>query len=357
MNDGKNLTSPAVELRGVSKRYDGKVILDGIDLAAARGEFLALVGPSGSGKSTLLRMVSGIDAPDAGEVCLQGENVTRLPAYRRPVHTVFQNYALFPHLTVAGNVDFPLSVAGVPRPERERRVHQALGWVKLDEFAARRVDQLSGGQQQRVALARALVKEPQCVLLDEPLAALDVHLRGHTLQLLQELQARLGVTYLYVTHDREEALRAAHRVGVLRAGRLEQVGTPEEVYFRPRTLFVAEFLGPINWLAGVAEVLDGKPGVRLRGGPWVPVPPPFVGAVRLGVRPAHVRLAPDGWLPLRVAGREFRGDAVLLRLEGENGVSLHAEVRADAALPAVGAEVRAGWASEAAHVFEDVSGR
>jgi ABC-type Fe3+/spermidine/putrescine transport system ATPase subunit len=346
----------AVELGGVTKWYDGKVILDGVDLSLPRGEFLALVGPSGSGKSTLLRMVSGIDVPDAGKVWLQGKEVTHEPPYRRPVHTVFQNYALFPHLTVAGNVDFPLRVAGVPRAERDQRVRQALNWVKLDEFAERRIDQLSGGQQQRVALARALVKEPQCVLLDEPLAALDMHLRGHTLQLLQELQARLGLTYLYVTHDREEALRAAHRIGILRGGRLEQLDTPEEVYHRPRTAFVAEFMGPINWLRGVVEASAGRPGLRLPGGHWTPLPTKTTadaGSLRLGVRPAHVRLCADGGLPVRVAGRQFRGDTILLHLTDETGVNLHAEMRTDGSPPGQGELVRAAWAVEAVHVFSD----
>ena len=353
MGDERLTSNPAVELRAVSKRYGGCLVLDDVNLALARGEFFALVGPSGSGKSTLLRMISGMDTPDAGEIWLEGVNVTGQAAHRRPVHTVFQNYALFPHLDVAGNVAFPLAVAGVSRPERAARVRRALSWVKLEDLASRRIDQLSGGQQQRVALARALVKEPSCVLLDEPLAALDIHLRGHTLAFLQELQSRLAVTYLYVTHDRDEALRAAHRIGVLRAGRLEQVGAPEEVYHRPKTAFVAEFMGPINWLPGVIASQNGTPGIRLYQGSWTPAAAtglPENRAVKLGIRPADIRLAQDGWLAARVTAREFRGDSRLLKVSaGEQPV--HVEIRADEAAPGIGEEVRLTWPAAAAHIF------
>ena len=245
---------PAVELKGVCKGFGDRTILSGIDLAIARGEVLVLVGPSGSGKSTLLKIVSGIETPDAGQVWLSGEDCTEVPPYRRPVHTVFQNYALFPHLDVAGNVAFPLAVAGVPAARRGPLVEQALGWVHMQRHARRRIDALSGGEKQRVALARALVDQPQCVLLDEPLSALDPHLRAGTLELLEELQAELGLTYLFITHDREEALRIGHRIGVLNHGRLEQIGPPEEVYRRPATAFVASFLGKINWLSGINEL-------------------------------------------------------------------------------------------------------
>src|SRR3954469_21912925 len=226
------------------------MVLDDINLSVARGEIVVIVGPSGCGKSTLLKIVSGIETADRGQVLLSGRDCTALPAYRRPVHTVFQNYALFPHLDVTADVAFPLNVAGVPRAAGERLVHEALGWVKLQAHARRRVDSLSGGERQRVALARALVDSPHCVLLDEPLSALDPHLRAETLELLQGIQKRLETTFLFITHDREEALRLGHRIGVLNGGRLEQVGTPQEMYDAPRTAFVASFLGKINWIAG-----------------------------------------------------------------------------------------------------------
>ena len=342
---------PAVELRRIHKRYGQRVILNGIDLAIGRGEVVVLVGPSGSGKSTLLKMVSGIETPDEGEVWLSGQLSNQIPPYRRPVHTVFQNYALFPHLDVAGNVAFPLAVAGVPRQERARLVEQALGWVKMQPHARRRVDTLSGGERQRVALARALVDQPQCVLLDEPLSALDPHLRAATLELLQELQSRLSLTYLYITHDREEALRIGHRIGVLNHGRLEQLGSPEEVYQRPRTLFVASFLGRINWLAGEI-VANGDSRTLFVGGRPVPVPAPMSSAekVQLGIRPEDLHVVSDGWVTAQVVSRQFSGDSTSLRLKLESGETVLVDERPPS--PAqVGETVKLRWDSQAAHVF------
>ena len=339
----------AVQLVGIHKRLGERAVLAGIDLAVDRGEFFALLGPSGSGKSTLLKMVSGIDTPDRGNVLLAGRAVTALPPYRRPVHTVFQNYALFPHLNVLDNVAFPLRVAGRPRTECAARAQTALGWVRLEAFARQRVDRLSGGERQRVALARALVDEPEVVLLDEPLSALDPHLRGQTLELLQETQARLGATYLYVTHDREEALRAAHRVGVLNNGRLEQVGTPEDLYHRPRTAFVAGFVGPINWLPPtliadlrlqIADLSIQSAICNLKS------------AIRLGVRPEHLRLGGAGFLTARVVQRQFAGASVSVRLNAA-GTMLTAELRGEDVVPAVGEEVGVEWSPERAHVFEE----
>jgi ABC-type Fe3+/spermidine/putrescine transport system ATPase subunit len=331
-------------------------VLDGIDLAVNKGEVFALVGPSGSGKSTLLKMISGIDSPDQGQVFLAGREVTALPAYRRAVHTVFQNYALFPHLDVAANVAFPLRVAGMNRRDAAARVQTALGWVHMAPFASRRVTTLSGGERQRVALARALVDEPQCVLLDEPLSALDPHLRAQTLELLQEIQSRLGVTYLYVTHDREEALRAAHRVGVLNAGRLEQVGAPEEVYRHPRTPFVASFVGPMNWFVGEVSTCDGQRGVRLNGGEWLPLDAPLPGRVRLGVRPENVQLGERGFLQGRVVSRQFSGASVALKLAAESGVLIAAELPSHGCAPGVGETTWVSWAPEAAHWFPEIDG-
>ena len=354
LKDSLAATPPAIELHAVRKSYAGREILCGVDLSIGRGEIFALVGPSGSGKSTLLKLVSGIETPDAGDVRLAGESVVGVPPYRRRVHTVFQNYALFPHLDVAGNVRFPLSVAGVSRDESRQRVERALGWVGLERFARRSVDALSGGERQRVALARALVDEPECVLLDEPLSALDPHLRGRTLELLQEIQARLRVTYLYVTHDREEALRAAHHVGVLNHGRLEQVGSPEEVYHKPATDFVASFVGTITWFDGELMNQQEQPGVRLASGSFVPLAgqaAPRSNRVRLGVRPEDVQLGDDGFVRAKVLNRQFAGATVSLRLQVENGPVLAAEVRNDARVPATDEFVGVRWEPRAAHLF------
>ena len=296
------------------KQFGAHTVLDGIELSIARGEVFVLVGASGSVKSTALKLVSGIEVPDNGQVWLHGKDVTNLPPYRRAVHTVFQNYALFPHLNVQENVAFPLSVAGIAKSEQIRRVHEALAWVQLQRFAQRRVETLSGGERQRVALARALVNKPQCLLLDEPLSALDPHLRAQTLELLQDVQIRLGVTYLYVTHDREEALRIGTRIGVLNRGRLEQIGTPEEVYRRPATAFVASFLGRINWLPG-----------RVSG--TIGAPLPASKDIKLGVRPEHLRLASEGPLSAQIVAKQFSGQSMLVRMIAADGTPLIADVR------------------------------
>jgi ABC-type Fe3+/spermidine/putrescine transport system ATPase subunit len=344
---------PAVELRGVTKRFGPRVILDNIDLSVARGEVLALVGPSGSGKSTLLKIVSGIESADSGRVLLAGSDCTDQPPYRRPVHTVFQSYALFPHLDVASNVAFPLTVAGTSAADRKRLVEAALGWVKLKRHASRRVESLSGGERQRVALARALVDSPQCVLLDEPLSALDPHLRAETAELLQDIQSRLGTTFLFITHDREEALRLGHRIGVLNGGRLEQLGAPEDMYRRPQTAFVASFLGRINWMAGQIS-RDGN-GTRLiisghsmpsLNGCQLPA-----GDIKVGVRPEDLRIDPAGWLTANVVGRQFLGDSVVVRLALADGTQLTMDERPPLAAAAVGAQVRLSWTADCIHLF------
>lgn len=345
--------SPAVELRGISKRFGSRVVLDQIELSVARGEVLVIVGPSGCGKSTLLKIVSGIESPDTGCVLLSGQDCTSLPPYRRPVHTVFQNYALFPHLDVAANVAFPLSVAGTAGAEMERLVAEALGWVKLQQHAHRRVDSLSGGERQRVALARALVDSPECVLLDEPLSALDPHLRAETLELLQDIQRRLGTTFLFITHDREEALRLAHRIGVLNGGRLEQVGTPEEMYDSPRTAFVASFLGKINWIAGDLALSGGNRALVVAG-QAVPCENGNAlasGPVMLGIRPEDVQIAADGWLSAQITGRQFLGDSVVVELQLAGGTLLHADCRELNGDATIGRQVQLRWTPETAHLF------
>jgi ABC-type Fe3+/spermidine/putrescine transport system ATPase subunit len=347
-------SSPAVEFRTVRKRFGKRTVLDGVDLAIGRGEVFVLVGPSGGGKSTALKMVSGIDSPDAGAVWLNGRDVTALPPYRRAVHTVFQNYALFPHLNVSQNVAFPLSVKGVAAAECNRRVQEALGWVRMQKHSGRRIAMLSGGEKQRVALARALVNEPQCLLLDEPLSALDPHLRAATLELLQDIQSRLNVTYLYITHDREEALRIADRIGVLNRGRLEQVGSPEEIYQRPRTAFVASFFGRMNWLRGELQSSGGLSALRLASGEIVPLAsaaPPSSSAVKLGVRPEDMRLGGVGLLEAQVIGRQFFGPSVLVRMVAKDGSPLVANVREPLPDVDVGSRVSVSWPAAAAHLY------
>jgi ABC-type Fe3+/spermidine/putrescine transport system ATPase subunit len=345
-----DIHAPAVELRGVSKRFGQRVILDSIDLQVARGEVLVLVGQSGSGKSTLLKIVSGIETPDAGRVLLAGRDCTELPPHRRAVHTVFQSYALFPHLDVTGNIAFPLRIAGVSPKEQEQLVTTALCWVKLEQHARRRVESLSGGERQRVALARALVDSPECVLLDEPLSALDPHLRAETLELLKGIQVRLGTTFLFITHDREEALRLGHRIGVLNHGRLEQVGTPEEIYERPQTAFVASFLGRINWLPGE---LNGEASLSIAGKnvPCAVRVAASSGRVKVGVRPEDVQIDPDGYFEAVVVGRDFLGDSVIVRMTLADGTALVADQRAPLAVAEVGRQVRVGWSPDVVHLF------
>jgi putative spermidine/putrescine transport system ATP-binding protein len=272
----------SVSLRGVRKVFtsgDSAVTaVAGVDLDVADGEFFAMLGPSGSGKTTVLRLIAGFEQPTAGRILLDGEDVGRLAPFQRDVNTVFQDYALFPHMTVAENVAYGLRVKGVPRVERRRRVDEALATVRLAGYGPRRPAQLSGGQRQRVALARALVNRPRVLLLDEPLGALDLRLREQMQVELKAIQREVGVTFLFVTHDQGEALTMSDRIAVFNAGRVEQVGTPLEIYERPATPFVAGFVGNSNLLTGaVARRLLGTDGTYV-------------------LRPEKVRLAEPGEL-------------------------------------------------------------
>jgi putative spermidine/putrescine transport system ATP-binding protein len=237
---------PAIRVLGLRKNYGSVVALDGVDITIERGEFFTLLGPSGSGKTTLLRLIAGFERPDAGVIELGGRDISRVPPYSRDVNTVFQDYALFPHMTVAENVQYGLRVRRVPKAERRERATRALEMVRLGGLGGRKPTQLSGGQRQRVALARAIVNEPQVLLLDEPLGALDFKLRQEMQIELQHVQREVGITFVYVTHDQEEALAMSDRIAVLSNGRIEQVGTPLEVYERPQTDFVAGFIGISN---------------------------------------------------------------------------------------------------------------
>ncbi len=235
-----------IRLRGLTKRYGEVVAVDGVDLDIAPGEFFTLLGPSGSGKTTTLRMIAGFETPDDGTVELGGEDVSRLPPYDRPVNTVFQDYALFPHMTVRQNVEYGLTVKKVSKGERRERAGQALDMVQLGSFGERKPSQLSGGQRQRVALARAIVNRPRVLLLDEPLGALDLKLRQEMQIELKSIQRDVGITFVYVTHDQEEALTMSDRVAVFNRGRIEQVGPPAEVYEHPESEFIAGFVGVSN---------------------------------------------------------------------------------------------------------------
>ena len=250
-DDGTAVAPPfAVAMRGVTKRFSGVVAVDCVDLDVETGEFFSMLGPSGSGKTTMLRMIAGFEQPTAGTIWLGGIDVTRQPPFDRDVNTVFQDYALFPHMTVEQNIEYGLKVRKVARSERRTRVGDALATVRLDGYGARRPSELSGGQRQRVALARALVNHPRVLLLDEPLGALDLKLRGEMQIELKQIQRQVGITFIFVTHDQEEALTMSDRIAVFRAGRIEQIGTPSELYERPGSEFVAGFVGTSNLLSG-----------------------------------------------------------------------------------------------------------
>ena len=267
---------PDIRVTGLTKRYGAVTAVDAIDLEIGQGEFFTLLGPSGSGKTTTLRMVAGFERPDGGTIQLAGEDVSRLPPYERPVNTVFQDYALFPHMTVQENVEYGLMVKKVKKGDRRARAASALEMVRLDGFGGRKPSQLSGGQRQRVALARAIVNQPKVLLLDEPLGALDLKLRQQLQIELKQIQGELGMTFVYVTHDQEEALTMSDRIAVFNEGRIEQIGTPAEMYEHPRTEFVAGFIGTSNVLERgdrrftvrpekirvlPAEAPEGEPGV------------------------------------------------------------------------------------------------
>jgi spermidine/putrescine transport system ATP-binding protein len=296
----------AVSVRALSKTFGqgdyAITALDSVELDILENEFFTLLGPSGCGKTTLLRLIAGFELPTEGSISLQGEGITDKPPHRRPVNTVFQSYALFPHMTVAENIGFGLRMLGKPTAEIKQTTERMLALVQLEAMAGRRTDQLSGGQQQRVALARALAPAPKVLLLDEPLAALDLKLRKNMQLELKSLQAETGITFVFVTHDQEEALTMSDRIAVMKSGKILQIGTPRDIYDRPTHRFVADFIGDINILEGTIEQTDGDLAtVRLRDGSMVSAhlgtASARSGDVSVAIRPENVRLASAGETP------------------------------------------------------------
>jgi putative spermidine/putrescine transport system ATP-binding protein len=325
----------AVEFNNVSRNFGAVLAVNGVDLAIAEGSFFAMLGPSGSGKTTCLRLISGFEKPTGGRVSIFGQDMTAIPPNRRNVNTVFQDYALFPHMSVADNVAYGLMVKGVERRIRAAKVEEMLALVRLEGYGARRPAQLSGGQRQRVALARALVNEPRVLLLDEPLGALDLKLREQMQDELKALQRRLGITFVFVTHDQGEALSMADTVAVFANGRVAQVGPPQEIYERPRSRFVADFVGSSNVLS---------PALTQRlGGPshWA------------SLRPEALRLvAPGaGRIDARAGAARYLGAGNRLVLD-VGGQPLSAIAPAGMTLPEPGAAVGLDWDASALHLME-----
>jgi spermidine/putrescine transport system ATP-binding protein len=321
------MAEPIVRLSGICKRYAEMVAVESLDLDIAAGEFVVLLGPSGSGKTTILSMMGGFTAPSAGRVLIAGEDVTDLPPAKRPTATVFQDYALFPHMSVRSNVAFGLAMRRMPKAERQRRAEEVLQLVGLEGFGGRGVHQLSGGQRQRVALARAIAVEPKVLLLDEPLGALDLALRRQMQEELVRIQKRLGTTFVHVTHDQEEAMSIADRVVVMNMGRVEDMGPPSRVYLRPASLFTACFMGESNILRG--EVVDATSGVAwvktCVGTLTVPAHAAIGDLVTLSIRPEQLLVggAGDGALPLgcgTVTETSFQGTHLRARVAtGDDG--------------------------------------
>ena len=324
--------TPAVEFRDVCRFFGAVRAVDRVSMEIAEGEFFAMLGPSGSGKTTCLRLIAGFEQPTHGEVRIFGQGMGGVPPYRRAVNTVFQDYALFPHLNVTDNVAYGLMVAGHGRAERRRAAEEALELVQLPGYGGRRPGELSGGQRQRVALARALVMKPRVLLLDEPLGALDLKLREQMQEELKALQRKVGITFVFVTHDQGEALSMADRIAVFNEGRIEQVGTPEEVYNRPAKPFVADFVGSSNVFP--PEVTQAVAGRRA----WA------------SLRPEAIRIVGQG-RPARVVATAFLGTATRLHLEMA-GLDVTALLPRGAVVPDPGETIEIGWGDSDLHLME-----
>ena len=347
------MSVPAVDIEGVEKRFGDLVAVRHLDLQIQPGEFFSIIGPSGCGKTTTLRMIAGFEDPTAGRVSVSGRDMTGVRPYRRPVNTVFQSYALFPHLDVFENVAFGLRETRVPKAELRTRVAEAISLVQLEGRERSRPRKLSGGQQQRVALARALVNKPDVLLLDEPLGALDLKLRTDMQSQLKDLQRSVGVTFCYVTHDQGEAFSMSDRVAVMNQGLLEQVGTPEDIYHRPASVFVADFVGKTNrFPARVEEVQQGAYRVAVDGvgGRTVPGPDGLsAGApVIVVVRPENLRVGPaggngDGAVHAEIVDAAFHGAGRTLRLRSPSLGELTAAAGGAGAAPEAGSRVALSW--------------
>lgn len=330
MNNQTGLRSPLVTLSNIGKGFDGKKVINDFSLTINNGEFITLLGPSGCGKTTILRLIAGLENADAGQITLDGTDITDVPAEQRNINTVFQSYALFPHMTVFDNVAFGLRMQKTPACDIEPRVMDALRMVQLDDFVARKPHQLSGGQQQRVAIARAVVNRPRLLLLDESLSALDYKLRRQMQNELKALQRKLGITFVFVTHDQEEALTMSDRIVVMRDGKIEQDGTPREIYEEPRNLFVASFIGEINIFdTTVIACAEGQKVLAQVEGRecQITVPFPVVPGQRLKVllRPEDILVeevhdtAPVDGLIGYIRERNYKGMTLESNVELENG--------------------------------------
>jgi len=324
-------------VEGISKSFGDFKAVNDVSLKIYKGEIFCLLGASGCGKTTLLRLLAGLDTPDEGRILLDGEDIAQVPPYRRPINMMFQNYALFPHLTVEGNVAFGLKQEGLAKSEITTRVEEMLALVRLEGLAKRKPHQLSGGQRQRVALARSLVKRPRVLLLDEPLAALDKKLRGETQFELMQLQERLGLTFIIVTHDQQEAMTVADRIGVMDHGRLIQVGTPPEIYERPNSRWVADFIGEINLIEGRVvdvgasdTVIASAAAGRLRALSPTDAKPGDV--VWVALRPEKVRIAHapptegENCVVGQVGNIGYLGDLSVYKVRLDNGIVMKAAV-------------------------------
>jgi ABC-type Fe3+/spermidine/putrescine transport system ATPase subunit len=334
--------SPAVRLEGVERRYGETVALAALDLDIMGGEFLTLLGPSGCGKTTTLRILAGLVDPSAGRVLIEGRDVVHLPPNKRNVGMVFQNYALFPHLTVAENIAFGMKQRGASAAAMRRRVGELLDLIKLPDVGDRRPAELSGGQRQRVAIARAVAHPPKILLMDEPLGALDLKLRESMQRELRAIQRELGITTLYVTHDQVEAMTMSDRIVVMRQGRVEQIGSPSDIYLRPANRFVASFVGRINFLPGALV-------------------PQMATSATIGLRPEWLRLLPataaiNGYHAIegRLTETIFAGSHISLLVDLAEGSTMTVDVRPGDELPALGDMVRICWTPDQAILLSDV---
>lgn len=353
-----DMKAGGIVLDRLQKRYGRATAVDDVSLSISPGEFISLLGPSGSGKTTTLMMIAGFEMPDAGRVLLDDKEITRLPPHRRELGVIFQNYALFPHMTVAENVAYPLRMRRVAKAEIEARVRRVLDQVHLGSLASRYPHQMSGGQQQRVAIARALVFEPPVLLLDEPLGALDRKLRQHLRNEIKTLHKEVGKTMVYVTHDQDEALAMSDRVAVMHEGRIRQVSTPEEIYRRPADLFVASFVGevnliPVNLMPGVVQ---GPAGESLSAPQWLG----REGPATLCVRPENLRIemtanASSGGIRGHIVDMTYIGDATIVEFRSDAGLLLTSKVLnvSTETMLGIGDACVASWAANDASILTE----